>query len=296
MRRTMGMLSVLAVLGLSILACAAPASNSATATPQVVTVVVEASQSPTAAATETSAPSATAIPSATVPGPTATTAPQCVVQQRLNFRRGPGTAYNPPIGVFDTGTVVRPQGFNPTGVPGGSWVQVVDPATNQVGWVSSGSQFVNCNLDLTRLPSVAVEPPPPPQGPSVSNSQPQGTFDGFDFELIFSTRSLLRIALRVEDTDNDGDGVKSVKFIVENEDGDLVYEKTEGQAAYCIFGGDDPNNCNPWPVTNYQVTWGQGGPVASDGTYKVRIEAEGEDSFGSAIFANWRFDVTLDVP
>ncbi len=295
MRRAIGIISGVLALALSAMACAAPAGDTATATPQVVTVVVEATQPPAPTASPTQAATATQSFTATPPPPTATTGPQCVVQQRLNFRRGPGTAYNPPIGVFDTGTIVTPQGFNPTGIPGGSWVQVVNPANSQLGWVSAGSQFVSCNIDLARLPSVAVEPPPPPQPPSVSNSQPQGTFDGFQFELIFSTKSLVRIALRADGTANDGDGVKNVKFIVQDKDGKTIYEKTEGKAAFCIFGGDDPS-CDAWPVTNYQLTWGQGGPQAVDGTYKVRIEAEGTDSFGSAIFGNWRFDVTLDAP
>lgn len=289
--------AVLSVVMLSALACVSPVSNAPTATPQVITVVVEATQAPSPTASPTQPATATPSFTATPPPPTATTGPQCTVLQRLNFRSGPGTAFNPPLGVLDKDTVVAAQAFNPTGFPGGSWVQVVNPANNQVGWVSAGAQFVNCNFDLTSLPSVAVSPPPTPRPPSVSNSQPQGTFDGFDYELIFSTSSLLRIALRVEDLpgDADGDGVTQVKFIVQTQDGNPVYETTEGKAAFCIFGGDNPG-CNPWPVTNYQLTWGAGGPALTDGTYKVRIEAEGVDSFGTTIYGNWRFDVTLDVP
>jgi hypothetical protein len=279
------------ILLAGLMACAPLTAPEAEVTPVVITVVVPPSETPT--------PDAPAVPSDTPPPadtpapppPTATTGPQCTVLQRLNFRKGPGTAFNPPIDVLDKAAVVTPVGFSANGFPSGSWVQAVD-AAGRTGWVSAGTQFISCNVDVNSLPAVAVEPPPAPRPPSVSNSQPQGTFDGFEYELIFSSRSLLRIALRATGTSNDGDGVKQVKFIVQDKDGNPVYEKTEGKAAFCIFGGDDPS-CNPWPVNQYQLTWGEGGPAAVNGTYKVRIEAEGVDEFGSDIFGNWRFEVTL---
>ncbi len=125
--------------------------------------------------TPTQSQAATALPAATSP-PQATTAPptnaptetpeaECNVLQSLNLRSGPGIAYNPPLRALPEGTRLRPIGFNPVGIPGGPWAQVEDPANNQIGWVSAGTQFISCNIDLTTLPSVAVAPPPPPPPP-----------------------------------------------------------------------------------------------------------------------------------
>ncbi len=275
------------------LACGLPQGAAApTQTPVVVTVVVEPSATPAAAASPTAAATPTNAPTATLPGPTATSAPQCTIQKVVNFRRGPGTAYNPPLRAFQAGATVNPQGYNPTGIPGGAWVQVVDPASNQVGWVSAGTEFITCSIDITALPAVAVEPPPPPQRPTVSNSQPDGSANGLTAEFIYSPEFLLRLAVRVDGGSSDGEGVKQVVFtVVDKKTKQQVYERTERNAGYCIFGGGEPN-CNPWPVTNYAITWGDGGPAVVDGVYNVRMAAEGNNGESG----NWNFDLTVDVP
>ena len=293
MKRIMGFFLLLVLMSI---ACGLPQSAAApTQTPQVVTVVVEATPAPTQTGEPTLAATATtaaAAATATQPGPTATTAPQCTVQRTLNFRRGPGTAYNPPLKAFAAGEVVVPQGYNSPGIPGGAWVQVLDPANNQVGWVSAGTDFVVCTIDVTGLPSVAVQPPPPPQRPSVSNSQPDGSADRLIGDFIYSPDFLLRLAVRVEDTDNDGDGIKEVVFtVVDTATDRQIYQRVEGTAGFCIFGGGEPT-CNPWPVTNYVITWGDGGPAVVDGVYNVRMAAEGDNDESG----NWNFDLTVDVP
>src|SRR4026207_2034663 len=98
------------------------------------------------------------------------TDPQCIVLQDLNLRSGPGTAYYPPIEVLPLNTKAIPTGYNPVGIPGGSWVQVKNLVTQQEGWVNAAPQYVSCNIDLTILPLVEVSAPPPPKLPSSTQS------------------------------------------------------------------------------------------------------------------------------
>ncbi|MBI4926252.1 MAG: hypothetical protein HY835_00695 [Anaerolineae bacterium] len=268
-----------------------------TQTPFVVTVVVE----PTTAPSDTPAPSPTVADSPT-PGPSATpqpsptTGPQCVVQQGLNFRSGPGTAFNPPLGTLQKDAVVIPQGFNPSGFPGGTWVQVSDPSSGKVGWVSAGAEFVKCNVDVNSLPRVDVAAPPRPKPPALSNSQPDGTPLNLDGSVITSPDFLIRMAVKEIGTTKDGDGVKRVFFTVLDENGNEVYSRTENNAGYCIFGGGEPD-CNPWPLYNYAIAWSENGPVVKDGTYAVRILVEPVSANGDeSLFANWDFTITLDFP
>jgi len=91
--------------------------------------------------------------------------PQCTVLQDLNLRFGPGTAFRPPIRALPANSIVTPLGFAPQGIPGGSWAYVQDPTTQDKGWVSAGSQFISCNVELATLPSIAFGTPPPPPLP-----------------------------------------------------------------------------------------------------------------------------------
>lgn len=125
--------------------------------------------------TETSVPPA-AITSVRV---TATTSASCTVLQDLNLRNGPGKAYDPPIGILVAGTKFVPIGFEPQGIPGGPWVQaqVEVSISSKIGWVSAGSQFVTCNLELATLPAVEVPPPPPACLDCSSNPNGCGYYD-----------------------------------------------------------------------------------------------------------------------
>jgi len=288
-RKTGITVAVLALV-LSTLACVSPLSSAPTATPQVVTVVVEPTQPPEATAATPTSAQAQASP--TPLPPTATSGPLCTIQKRVNFRNGPGTAYNPPLGALDVGAQVAPRGYNPTGVPGGAWVQVLEPGSNQLGWVNADAEFLTCNIDLTTLPSVAVAPPPPPPRPVVSNSQVDGSANGLVGDFIFSPDFLLRVAAHLDGETKDGAGIQEVAFSVEDlSTNKIIYERTERTAGYCIFGGGEPN-CNPWPVTNFVITWGDGGSPVVDGVYNIRIAAKGDNNSTG----NWNYDLTVDLP
>lgn len=302
MKRLLRILIGALVIALSGMACAFSAA--APSTPQVVTVVVTAevpTATPAASATaepgvtpqptETSLPSATNSPSET-PRPTATTGPQCSVLRRLNFRDGPGTAY-PIRAVLDTGAVVVPQGYNPAGVPEGDWAQVQDPQSGRTGWVSAGAEFIQCNIDLTTLPQVAVAPPPTPAAPKVSNKPPDGPTGGdILFKIVMNPDYLMQIQARIDGTANNGDGIDKVKFIIER-NGQQVYEETESNAAFCIFKGGEPN-CNPWPKRDGRLAWGSNGPLVETGDYlaTIQITRDADNSF----YSQWTFTFTVDLP
>src|SRR5574341_2299866 len=152
-------------LGLSILFVLACILPFARPTPIVITATSPVS-------TETPLPSATLPVTSTAPNN-----PSCTVLQDLNLRSGPGTAYNPPLTQLNAGTEFIPIGFNPQGVPGGPWVQAQVESINQTGWVSAGSQFISCNLELATLPSVQVPPPPQPARPKIGLGAGDGNLD-----------------------------------------------------------------------------------------------------------------------
>ena len=141
----------------------------------------------------------TPLPSATLPvTPTSSENASCTVLQDLNLRSGPGTAYNPPLTQLDAGTEFVPIGFEPQGVPGGPWVQARVESTNQIGWVSAGSQFVSCNLELSTLPEVEVPPPPKGVPPRIGTGAVDGeNISAFRFSFDYNPDYFVLVRLPV---------------------------------------------------------------------------------------------------
>jgi hypothetical protein len=288
----------LVLYGVSLLAvtlsCNLLAATAIQATPtEIPPTASPTPASPTSTPTEAATQAFTPAPSDTPPEPTATSGPMCTVLQDLNFRSGPGTAYRPPVRAFPANTQLVPLAYNPTGVPSGPWVQVKEEGGNELGWVSAGEQFVSCNIDLTSLPSANVAPPPPPPPPKTDNSTPEGDApDNLVSEADFNSQYFVR--MRAHDTnvgEEDGDGIDHVSFEVRDADGNLVYERTENTAGYCIFGGGEPE-CNPWTLENYAYKWNPGGEAVKDGNYELAVRivtTDGEEG-------NWRYQVELRLP
>jgi len=226
--------------------------------------------------------------------PSPTDAPQCTVLQDLFFRSGPGTLYDPPVRALEPQTVLFPQGYNPVGVPGGTWVQVREPQANLIGWVSAGEQYVDCNIDLTSLPSVAVEPPPPPAPPKTGNSAPDGSFpDNLIFTEDFDRDYLYRLyAHDINVGEGDGDGIASIEFTIRDADGNEVHSNSEETPGFCVFGGGEPN-CNTWVFEDYVYKWPSTGIPVEDGVYELRVRVIlDDDSQGDG---NWSYDLTVSL-
>src|SRR5262245_44339689 len=219
----------------------------------------------------------------------------CTILQDLNLRSGPGTAYRPPIRALPVNSVVTPLGFAAQGIPGGSWAYVETP-NHEMGWVSAGSQFISCNIELASLPAVAFgTPPPPPLPNSTQTSDPYGngfcidSASGYQCVGIFSSESLFQFQILKNGVElGENDGVEEVAFAV-RKNGDTVYSTREKNRSYCIFGGNGP--CNPWISEDGVFNWNQGGPPVMPGEYEMEVNAtvNGESS-------EWDVNFTITLP
>ncbi|GAB4426008.1 MAG: hypothetical protein OHK0015_06530 [Chloroflexi bacterium OHK40] len=159
--------------------------------------------------------------------------------------------------------------------------------------------------ELVPLPTETASPTPPPVagvfpiGGSTNGvagavlvpgySQPPVPPDAFrDF-----------VAFRVDARDpavgqNDGAGIERVEFRVQQVDADGnqtdVYERTELNAPYCMFSGDDPA-CNPIALVQ-GATFPNGTPLVT-GQYHVEIAIFG---LNQEVNAFWNFDFVVELP
>lgn len=235
--------------------------------------------------------------------PTATMGPQCTVLQQLYLRSGPGTAYNPPLAGLQVNTVLIPTGYNSAGIPGGTWVQVEEQGNQQKGWVSGGSAYISCNVDITGLPNVTADPPPQPPKPKAAGSNGEGPCveggqvgqDGAQYtcKVQFSGGMVIGITyLRNGVAIGKGTGVKNVTFsVTENGNPNFSYTYTDPHQAYCLFGGNGP--CGSWVFEDYVYKWGSGGPTVEPGDYTVSIDPQMNDD---TLQLHWSMDFHVTLP
>ena len=287
-RITLSLLAAWMVISCNLLS--APVSTATVVSPPTNTQEIAANPTDTESAQLTST---SEIPPATT---AASAEASCTVLQDLNLRSGPGTAYRPPIRALPVNSILTPLGFAPQGIPGGTWAYVQDQATQTKGWVSAGAQYISCNVELAALPAVPFgTPPPPPLPKATQTTDPDGNGfcidadSGYQCVGIFSPESLFQFQIFKDGVElGANDGVEKVTFGVKK-DGVHVYDSTEVNQAYCIFGGNTP--CNPWIVENGVYKWSPGGPPAAPGEYEMEIFAtlNGETS-------RWAVNFTLTLP
>jgi hypothetical protein len=233
----------------------------------------------------------------------ATSSPSCTVLQDLNLRFGPGTAYIPRIRVLPADSILTPLGFAPKGIPGGSWAYVQDTTSQDKGWVSAGTQYISCNVDVTALALVAFGTPVPPPLPNTAQASPgPGTcgqggvtsdngVDVYDCTVVFSNDGLIQFkVLKNGQEIGKPDGVQNVNFSV-TQGGDKIYDHTESNAPYCIFGGDGP--CNSWVLEDYLYKWEPGGSIIEAKKYSVSITATLDDP---SVNLFWSADIRITLP
>ena len=258
---------------------------------------------PTATEQPTSTP-IIIIQEVTVTSPAPTSEPSCtVLQDNLNLRSGPGTAYRPPITSLPINSEVTPLGFAPKGIPSGSWAYVQDSASQDKGWVNAGPQYIACNVDVTALSQMAFDPPSPPALPDTSQASPGpgtcgqgGIFsdngvDVYDCAVEFLDNGFIQFKVLKNggEIGRDG-GVQNVNFSVA-QNGDTVYNHTESNAPYCIFGGDD--RCNSWVLEDYIYKWEAGGQLVEKKEYTVSITATLDDP---SVNLFWSADIRIILP
>ena len=257
-------------------------NSSSSATP-TQTPAVDPSNTPIASPTKGSVKPLTASDTL-VPTPK----PLCSTLTNLKVRSGPGTAYEPPITAVEPGTRLIPFGFNPVGVPGGSWVLVSPDYGAFTGWVSASADFLTCNITLTTLPTVEVAPPPPTatpkpaSAPTTQGRSPQVSNNGgfgdcplnLTCEDSFSSESLSAVNARLTGSTTNGDGVEYVNFSIWDSDESIrFYDRTEKSPVYCTFGGDGP--CNGWTYEDGAFRWYPGGEAVEPGDYVVVMIIKG---------------------
>jgi hypothetical protein len=204
----------------------------------------------------------------------------------------------------------QPSAIQPTPIV----VTVLVPAPTQKSVPTQTSIPTNLPAKTAKVPPspqppspVPASPTPAPSTPSppkIGHGDPQGETSQFGFFLDFNTDYFLRMYVyRSDDPDNDrakerdGQGILSVKFTITTLNGDLVYERTEKNPGYCIFGGGEPD-CNPWILEDGQYKWQAGGDLVQTGTYEMTIIVEADDGVQGQWFWNQVNDnpITIDLP
>jgi hypothetical protein len=74
---------------------------------------------------------------------------------------------------------------------------------------------------------------------------------------------------------NDGDGINDVEMRIFGPNGDEVYQRTEGNPAYCAFAGGEPD-CNIWNFNEHSYEWPSGASIQS-GQHRLEATANAED-------------------
>jgi hypothetical protein len=285
---------------LAILAC-----NISASTPASIPITGE-NTATEAVPTATEQPASTPIiiiQEVTVTNPAPTSGPSCtVLQDNLNLRSGPGTAYRPPIGSLRVNSLVTPLAFAPNGIPSESWAYVQDSESQTKGWVNAGEKYISCNIDVTALSQMAFDPPSAPSLPDTSQASPGpgtcgqgGIFndngDEYDCAVVFLDNGFIQFkVLKNGEEIGKNDGVQNVNFKV-TQNGDTVYKHTEGNAPYCIFGGD--NHCNSWVLEDYIYKWEAGGAAVEKKEYTVKITANLDDPSANLF---WSADIKITLP
>jgi len=309
MKRWTGLIWLL--LGLVLVACTTRTKEPVTATPTAI---------PIATPTPTQPP-----PVEPTPPTFATDAPEaepgCTVRVAgLNLRAGPGTAFAPPLDTLSQGTELEPVGFSAAGFPEDNWILVRVRQDQQEGWVSASSQFVDCTVDPATLP-LAVPPPTPtavPQptpellafvpvdggGGEVANLRNDNPFkEGRNITLPGIAQSEVaepmvfhdQIVFQVEVWDKsvgtaDGEGIRHVEFVI-RDGGQVVHERTENNAGYCVFGGGEPD-CTVWVFSEHGNKWPSGYPVREGVRYDVSVTIVAD----SGETADWMWGFQVDLP
>ena len=229
----------------------------------------------------------------------------CTTLANLYFRSGPDENY-PDIDGFTPNSTLIPLGYNADS--GFGWIYAQNPANSAYGWVGDNSNYLTCNIDPATLPYKAADAPPPAAaGPAAQNSRASalptsalgaptegggtcGPGYPYDCYVNLSDDAFIQFVLLKDGKELTAeDGVLQVDFRVMDYGGNqTIYEHTEQNAPYCIFGGN--NGCASWAQENGVYTWGNGKPVKPD-TYLVQIDPT--LASGDNVHWEWYVEVSL---
>ena len=86
---------------------------------------------------------------------------------------------------------------------------------------------------------------------------------------------------------NNGDGIESIDLAIQDENGNVVYQRTERTAAYCAFAGGEPD-CNIYDYASNGYVW-EGGAAVVPGPYWLTASVHAND--GRVVSYRWDIDV-----
>ncbi len=124
--------------------------------------------------------------------------------------------------------------------------------------------------DATATPALAAEVPPAALVARIVQTGPFTTDD-----VVYSA-----LAFQVEAFDptvgnEDGDGIDNVDMRIYGPDGNEVYQRTEGNAAYCAFSGGEPD-CVVWSFPDNGNSWPDGDALTL-GLHTLRATVNADD-------------------
>lgn len=112
-------------------------------------------------------------------------------------------------------------------------------------------------------------------------------------DLTFKDR--MNIRMRVWDPSvggKDGDGIASVRFRIDNDNGDTVFDRKESNPAYCLFGGDGVN-CTVFVFANEKFVWPQSDAPRTpikNGNYRMNVDVFRKNGGNKG---NWNFNFNI---
>jgi hypothetical protein len=92
------------------------------------------------------------------------------------------------------------------------------------------------------------------------------------------------------DAAKDGEGIDSVDFRIEDQDGNEVHHRVEKTAHYCAFSGGEPD-CLVWDFAKNNYKWPNGVKIES-GTFTIFINVTSKDN----VNMNGKADFRIKLP
>ncbi len=90
----------------------------------------------------------------------------------------------------------------------------------------------------------------------------------------------------------DGAGITNVDMSVVDSGNNVVYHRTEQNAAYCLFGGGAP--CAPWVFADHQYKWPDGKTI-KDGSYTLKAQVNAMDGRSTKVQTTVAIQVLLRI-
>jgi serine/threonine protein kinase/Tol biopolymer transport system component len=139
----------------------------------------------------------------------------------------------------------------------------------------------------TDLPSTPTSTPPPLVATIVHPAS--GEYDpAATTQLVFQVQ-----AYDPAKGNTDGAGINNVDMSIIDSANKVVYHRTEQNAAYCSFGGGEPD-CTIWVFSDHNYKWPDGSPI-KDGNYTLKAQVNAKDGRTTQVQTAIKIHVLLKI-